>query len=200
MKGANMTTKLRRIRIEKDEDCNPRKDFDNLGVMLCRHSRYNLGDEDAEEPDEDAEVSAEIFSLPLYLYDHSGLSMNTTGFNDRWDSGQVGMIYCTLEAARENWLQPDATWDTLLPTGDGEEITMREYAIRVMQAEVEQYNQYLQGDVYGFVVEECDKCECCGHEEWSEVDSCGGFYGSDPFENGMSEYVDESEHDLLRAA
>ena len=31
--------------------------------------------------------------LPLYLFDHSGITMNTTGFNCRWDSGVVGWVY-----------------------------------------------------------------------------------------------------------
>ena len=31
--------------------------------------------------------------LPLYLYDHSGITMNTCGFSCPWDSGQVGWIY-----------------------------------------------------------------------------------------------------------
>lgn len=35
--------------------------------------------------------------LPLYLYDHSGITMSTTSFNDRWDSGQVGYIYASRE-------------------------------------------------------------------------------------------------------
>ena len=28
--------------------------------------------------------------LPLYLFDHSGITMNTSGFSCPWDSGQVG--------------------------------------------------------------------------------------------------------------
>lgn len=31
--------------------------------------------------------------LSLYLYDHSGLTMSTSDFGDRWDSGCVGFIY-----------------------------------------------------------------------------------------------------------
>ncbi len=31
--------------------------------------------------------------LPLYLYDHSGITMSTGAFSCRWDSGQVGWIY-----------------------------------------------------------------------------------------------------------
>ena len=33
--------------------------------------------------------------LPLYLFDHSGITMNTSGFSCPWDSGQVGWIFCT---------------------------------------------------------------------------------------------------------
>ena len=30
-----------------------------------------------------------------FIYDHSGITMNTTGFSCPWDSGQVGWIYCS---------------------------------------------------------------------------------------------------------
>ena len=33
-----------------------------------------------------------VFYLPLYLYDHSGITMSTGSFCDSWDSGQVGFI------------------------------------------------------------------------------------------------------------
>jgi len=39
--------------------------------------------------------------LPLYLYDHSGITMSTGKFSCPWDSGQVGWIYCTIEKAME---------------------------------------------------------------------------------------------------
>lgn len=39
--------------------------------------------------------------LPLYLYDHSGLAMNTTGFSCPWDSGKVGIIFATFETLRK---------------------------------------------------------------------------------------------------
>ena len=37
--------------------------------------------------------------LPLYLYDHSGLTMSTNDFGDRWDSGCVGFIYMDKDTA-----------------------------------------------------------------------------------------------------
>jgi len=35
--------------------------------------------------------------LPVYMYDHSGITINTDGFSCPWDSGQVGVIFCTRE-------------------------------------------------------------------------------------------------------
>lgn len=37
--------------------------------------------------------------LPLYLYDHSGLTMSTNDFGDRWDSGCVGFIHMDKDTA-----------------------------------------------------------------------------------------------------
>lgn len=47
------------------------------------------------------ENSKDIVSLPLYLYNHSGITMNTVGFSCPWDSGQVGHIYISKEEIRE---------------------------------------------------------------------------------------------------
>ena len=44
-------------------------------------------------------ISQKYLMLPLYLYDHSGITMNTTGFSCPWDSGQVGWIYASKEDA-----------------------------------------------------------------------------------------------------
>lgn len=93
--------------------------------------------------------------LPLYLYDHSGITMRTSAFSDPWDSGQVGWIYVSMEKARENW--PGCT--------DAE---VREAAERVLQAEVEGYDQYLTGDVWGYTVEDDDGEELAG---------CWGVFG-----------------------
>jgi len=35
--------------------------------------------------------------LPLYLLDHSGITISTRDFNDRWDSGQIGWTYVSNE-------------------------------------------------------------------------------------------------------
>ena len=91
------------LRIVQDEDpVNPRLDFDNLGKMICFHKRYNLGDEHNIDPVDfngwddmavhltKAHDAAVI--LPLFLYDHSGITLQTSPFSCPWDSGQIGFI------------------------------------------------------------------------------------------------------------
>lgn len=122
--------------------------------------------------------------LPLFLYDHSGLSMSTRSFHDPWDSGQVGFIYCDLDDARKNLQLPDAQWDTKL---DGEWAagrTLRQCTEDVLRGEVEAYDQYLCGDVYGWVAGD---------------DSCWGYFGSDHKENGLlSAAQDAIDHKLSK--
>jgi ferredoxin len=49
--------------------------------------------------------------------------------------------------------------------------------------EVDPYNQYLSGDVYGFNV--TDK------QSGEELNSCYGFFGTDHIENGIFDYVSQ---------
>ena len=166
---------------------NPREAWDNLCTMVCFHNRYNLGDVQGDDPVETLEdilcendVTFEsdhyhlktnedhmdylfekldkiAFSLPLYLYDHSGITMNTGGFSCPWDSGQVGFIYVTKEAVRKEWKVK-----RISPK-------LRKQIYRNLKSEVETYDQYLTGDVYGFICED--------PEGYVDEDSCWGFYG-----------------------
>jgi hypothetical protein len=91
---------------------NPRN-WDNMGKMICFHRRYSLGDkhdynhndynnwEEMKNAIMKKEDSCVI--LPLYLYDHSGITMNTKGFSCRWDSGQVGWIFVSKKKIREEY-------------------------------------------------------------------------------------------------
>ena len=63
-----------------------------------------------------------------------------------------------------------------------------------MDNEVETYDKYLQGDVYGFTltkkVVKQDKCPHCGevikeYEEDEYIDSCWGFFGDSLEDNGI---------------
>ena len=115
------------------------------------------------------ERHANIVFLPLYLYDHSGITMNTCGHSCRWDSGQVGYIYTDKNVIMETggMLQNEK--------GNCVKITDRNWkkaAYQWMEGEVEVYDQYLQGEVYGIITEEYDT----DSDDWEEKDSCWGFF------------------------
>lgn len=79
-----------------------------------------------------------------------------------------------------------------------------EDAEAAMDADIEMFEQWVNGDVYGFVIEEADAPDDPddpdNEPEWAATDSCWGFYGSDPFENGMTDHVPKELHDMLRSA
>ena len=116
--------------------------------------------------------------LPLYLYDHSGITMRTTGFSCPWDSGQVGFIYVTKEQLRKEYSVQRVTKATIAK------------AEKVLRGEVEVYDDHLTGNVWGYSIETISKATCdkCGHTSENEEfdDSCWGYYGN-PREYLLSE-------------
>lgn len=153
------------VRIKPDNTPESPREWDNLGTMVCWHRRYTLGDkidgwagergqyEFQQWVDKSGEVA---LCLPLYLYDHSGITMNTSGFSCPWDSGQVGWIYVSRAKLRQEYGKKRISKKVL------------ELARGVLVSEVKVYDQFLTGDVYGFVIED---------SEGEHLDSCWGFYG-----------------------
>ena len=94
-----------RVVVELDSYPESPRDWDNLGkVVLVDRCRYTFGDEVASNEElREIGLDDELLKLPIYLYDHSGITINTSGFSCPWDSGMVGMIYMTKQTAIENW-------------------------------------------------------------------------------------------------
>ena len=165
------------IELRKDgEPLNPRKENEHLGVMVCWHRCYKLGDEQPKESAGDYRkgLPTARVELPLYLYDHSGVTIATTPVSCPWDSGQVGFIYVTWDALISSMLNnskraPD--WDALVIPGyrlEGEDpMTFRQLALAILQSEVDEYNAYLTGDVLCYELKD---------EHGDLVSSCSGFY------------------------
>lgn len=97
--------------------------------------------------------------LPVFGYDHGGLRLKagerTYPFTDQWDSGFAGIVYDTSEAREECG-------------------TPRELVAEALAQEVELYDQWANGEMYGFVVE-----KRIDTDQWEEVDSLWGMYGVD---------------------
>ena len=150
-----------KIKIFYDEDPpNPRTEWEHQGTISYWHRRRIVGDDkdgtrllrplddEASDPPtrEDMERSGLVF-LPVYMYDHSGVTINTTGFSCPWDSGQLGWVWAKFN--------PD-------------EYNSRESLEHAIQAEIEEYDHYLRGNVYGYEVED---------EDGNLLESCWGFFG-----------------------
>lgn len=152
----------------------PRKDCNNLGTMLCRHCDYNLGDVQASSGQEIIDMIEDLDNsgglwLPLYLYDHSGITMSTTKFSCSWDSGQVGIIYITREKIIKEYSCKRISKK------------LKENIYKCLKAEVQEYDYYLTGNSWGYRIKDSDG---------KEVDSCFGFYG-DGFDNSLDYMEDE---------
>lgn len=101
------------IKIELDNEPESPREWDNLGTMVCFHGRYSLGDKHDYKPEQfngwdDMEKSLIkehdiCVILPLYLYDHSGITISTTSFSCQWDSGKVGFIYISKKKVRDEY-------------------------------------------------------------------------------------------------
>lgn len=166
-----------KIEIEQEEyPMNPRSN-DNISKMVCFHRRYNLGDNHNykhENYDSWDEMEKDIIRkektaciIRLFLYDHSGITISTTSFNDRWDSGTVGFIFITKKDLRKNFLKKRLSKKLI------------ERCNSIIEGEVYEYDSYLRGDVYTMST----------YENNELIDCIGEFYGDNFWENGMSSNV-----------
>lgn len=188
-----------KLEIVQDDNSESPRAWDNIGQMICFHKGYNLGDEHEyrygdfnswEELQARIEEDHDVAHImPLYLMDHSGISISTSSFGCRWDSGQIGFVFCTSENAKRNF----GDYGT---TGSHVKQEVMKNVHNCLVGEVETYDQYLRGDTYGFILRG-PPCEHCGGKG-KNLDSCWGFYGSDPLENGMMDHLDEKHCEELR--
>lgn len=133
--------------------------------------------------EERAEKVRELYYIqPLYLYDHSGISISSGGFSCHWDSGQVGVQYVSKAKAHKEWGTHKAELVSEGYTDEqgvyhhaqykrGRPLTDEDY-YKNMGTEVEEYDDYLTGNCWGFIVED---------ESGEERDSCWGFLGDSDY-------------------
>lgn len=203
-----------KLTFHQDNDCeDPRVLEDRITKMWCFSKKYNLGDkhffQDIQEAienlveefvpeDKREEVLAprgdKNYSLKeqdvlimcnlvpyvcvkfIYMYDHSGIAISTKDFKDPFDSGVIGIISLDKQTIINEVGNADETnWYTL--------------AENYIENDVEEYNQWITGDIYDFCLEKLVKCPHCNHESEETIDAVGGFYGNDILTNGMMEYL-----------
>lgn len=158
-----------RVRIEADADAvNPLHKEDLVKVAYLRSSRHLLGNEPLDHDGLDAIKrgieSGALIGLPVFAYIHGGVTLKATTtnpFHCRWDSGQCGFAYVERSKALHEW--------------GGQRLSkrVRESAYSYIRGTVDEFTQYLNGDVFGFVVETLED------GEWVERESGWGYYGQD---------------------
>ncbi len=174
---ANAKIGNKEITISYDElQDDPRQFSESLGTMACFHKRYDIGDpthrdENPLEFQEWVTTSKEIAKyFPIYLYDHSGLTIRTYPFECRWDSGLLGYIYVTKERVRKVYGVKRISPQLL------------DKVSKVLLEEIEEMDYYLRGEVY-----------CIDLEEDGEViDSICGIYGYDNLKDYLNTEVSNS--------
>lgn len=150
-------------------------------------ARHIAVDEICDNMDEfDAALKAEniVYSQPLYMLAHGGVSVSLRGFNDPWDSGQCGFACITQKIADEWALKPE-DYESFL------------------RAEVENFDAYIRGEVFAFDIYTENKCKECGCTSTETLDGCGGYvypggYGKF-FEEVVEPAIAECERKLAEA-
>lgn len=163
------------IEVVPDVDCgsdSPRE-WGRLGTILTFHKHGEYGEMTPDEVTGYEDVTAanpreaiEQFSallkqhhgatvvVPVWHYTHSGMTIRAAAsnpFHCQWDSGIMGLIFDTPAGLKECGTPADRIEECL--TG-----------------EVKVYDQYLSGEVYGYVIKDADD---------DEVDALWGIYGEE---------------------
>jgi hypothetical protein len=126
---------------ETTEIMNPREWNENLGTMLCFHRRYILGDRNPYKSEYYTgwndfaksllTVHDVALMLPIYMYDHSGITISHKPFSCPWDSGQIGWIFVNKDRVRREFGVKRISKKVM------------DKVRSVLIAEIEDYNEYL---------------------------------------------------------
>lgn len=157
--------KCYKLTVDNDEYVeNPRDDYDHADILHTWHDKYTIGGKDDENnqskpdsPEEYKELTSHFaVFLPVFMMDHSNVSISTTPYSCPWDSGQVGVIGLTQKALKEeSWDEPRAK--------------------AYLKSSVEELNQFMQGRVYRYNLEEFDTTIA----DYETIDSLSGIYAED---------------------
>jgi len=175
-----------KLEIVTDESCESPREWDNLTIIVTiKNNHHTMGDfqvNNSEELREMLKGHKAKYAMPLYVYEHSGISLkcfeDKVGYpyNDQWDAGCIGMVYTTKKLLKDNGLDKYP----------------EDKVIEQMKTEIETYSQWCNGECYGFRLTELSKCDKCEQSNDKEIDSCYGFYGYDHDKNGLYDAVLEN--------
>lgn len=166
------------IDIYYDPDAESPRTWDNLGTFYTAHRRYR-----PEKEFDDHFQWEEVFdrygdfsdsfekkyiALKIYLYDHSGLTISSGPFSCSWDSGWFGIVAVSIEKVKKEY-----GWKVLTAA-------RRRKIEGYLQGEIDTYDNYLRGEVYGYRITPAD-------DKDDVLESCWGYFG----DSGLEQLEDE---------
>ena len=179
VKRAKKTAKYTFKLIKDFSPMNPCEDGDLLSKFLVFHPREDFGNcKDYATPDDFrnflGQYPGEVFVWPLYMYDHSGITISLSPFSCTFDSSQVGWVWVPMKDAKNE--------------GHGniplEELKAKIY--RVVESEVKMMDAFVSRECYGFELFD---------ENEESVDSRFGYYGEEDATEAAKEAIAELKMD-----
>lgn len=161
-----------------EDPINPRQEYDHMDVMVCWHKRYTLGDEQPKVNPDQYVIPDGALVVPLYMLDHSGLSVSSKPFSCPWDSGQIGFSYCTLEMANRHMGTSSSSFDD-----DYEGKPFRESCLEYIESGIKEYDSYITGDVYDITLKD---------EYGDVIDSLHSVFGYECAKEEASSMIEEA--------
>jgi hypothetical protein len=184
---------MKKFELKITQDMNPDspREWDNVTTMICFHNRYDVGDKHNykssnfnswDELKQQIEIDYNVVMIkPLYMYDHSGITISTSPFGCHFDSGQIGWVFIDEVQLKLLW---------------SDEEFPNEKLTEIIEGDVKTYDQYLTGEVYGYEVYEVETCDK-GHEHKTLVESCWGFYDEGDCESEGQSMIEHLEKELV---
>ena len=126
------------INVYPDEGVgNPLHEHDLMCTFVSFHSNYNLGNTKDFKTRGDflefwEENIRDLIVLPLYIYDHSGITISTGEFSCPWDSGQFGWVF----------------YDRRNDKNEGYSNYTKAQIIKIMKDTVKYIDYYVSGQCY----------------------------------------------------
>lgn len=168
-----------RLTVEREEDPISPRDWNPLGTLYIQKLRHHVDISDNNSRRqywEDREEWSGGVMIPLeVIEDRSSITLNPQSvpeFDDPegeeiFDSF-AGFIYVSVETLDKEY--GAGKWD-------------REKVEEILLQEIQVLQQWLDGEVYCYTLEERETED----DDWKFLDSCGGFYGDNWHTNGMRE-------------
>ncbi len=151
MKAETKEYKGHNIVIEYDENPPSPRENDNICVFHIGHSRYAFGDENYNDIDSIMEAQKQAIAdgdivLPLYMYEHGGITISLGEFGCCWDSGQCGFIQVPKKTMIKEFGKKIFTK------------ALKAKALDWAKMEVEEMDKFVRGEVFGYIVDNDDSC------------------------------------------